>query len=208
MAKMFCECGAEKTSDGIKDCKCVQSDGAFRTRLSRALTSMKEGADNSIAADFTKLSEQDIAKFKQEHHDKLGPNLKMAIRQQVNVTRKTQTLQKAMAKGHMKDEIDLREKYGKKPDQLAAIKQNAYSFICPIRRVQLYADPDFCTEWNFIQEDNTEQLLNLDTNDTARATKKAKDRKGSANCGRHESPETCGSDQAQGSLRKKCGGCK
>ena len=36
--------------------------------------------------------------------------------------------------------------------------QNAMSFTCPIRRVQLWADPDFCTEWNFIQEDNTDQV--------------------------------------------------
>ena len=63
-----------------------------------------------------------------------------------------------MAKGHMKDEIDLKEKYGKKPEQLAAIMENAMSFTCPIRRVQLWADPDFCTEWNFIQEDNTDQV--------------------------------------------------
>ena len=148
MAMVFCDgCGAEKTSDGIKDCKCVLSDGAFRTRLSRALTSMKEGADHAIAAEFNKLSEKDRALFKQEHHDKLGANLKMAIRNKVTISRKTQTIQRAMSKGHMKDEADLKEKYGKKPEQLAAILQNAYSFICPIRRVQLWADPDFITEW-------------------------------------------------------------
>ena len=77
---------------------------------------------------------------------------------QVAISRKTQTIQKAIAKGHMKDEADLTEKYGKKPDQLAAIMQNAMSSTCPIRRVQLWADPDFCTEWNFIQEDNTDQV--------------------------------------------------
>ena len=55
--------------------------------------------------------------------------------------------------------------------------QNAMSFTCPIRRVQLWADPDFCTEWNFSQEDITDQVLDLDTNDTARATKKQKTEK-------------------------------
>ena len=64
---------------------------------------------------------------------------------------------------------------------MAAINQNAYSFICPIRRVQLWADPDFCTEWNFAQIDNTEQLLNLDTNDTTNSTNRQKTEKGSAN---------------------------
>ena len=76
MATVFCECGAEITSDGIRDCQCVQSGGAVRTRLSRASTSMEEGADHSMAADFTNLSEADKAKFKQDNHDKLGPHLK------------------------------------------------------------------------------------------------------------------------------------
>ena len=49
--------------------------------------------------------------------------------------------------------------------------------MCPIRRVQLWADPDFCTEWNFSQEDITDQVLDLDTNDTARPTKKQKTEK-------------------------------
>ena len=52
--------------------------------------------------------------------------------------------------------------------------QNAMSFMCPIRRVQLYADPDFSTEWGFSQEDNSEQTLNLETDDTARPRKKLK----------------------------------
>ena len=67
------------------------------------------------------------------HHDKLGSHLKMAIRQQVKITRKSQMVQRAIAKGHMKDEADLTEKYGKKPEQLAAIFANANSFTCPIR---------------------------------------------------------------------------
>ena len=38
----------------------------------------------------------------------------------------------------------------------------------------MWADPDFCTEWNFMQEDNTDQVLHLETADAARATKKLK----------------------------------
>ena len=154
--------------------------GAFRTRLSRALTAMREGADQSdqsIAVDFSNLKPAEKAKFMQEHHEKVGPHLKMAIQQKITMSRKSQTMQKAIAKCHMKDEVDLTEKYGKKPDQLAAIMQNAMSFTCPIRRVQLWADPDFSTEWGFSQEDISEQTLILDTNDTARATKKQKTEK-------------------------------
>ena len=141
---------------------------------------MRDGADQSdqsIAVDFSNLKPAEKAKFMQEHHEKVGPHLKLAIQQRVTTSRKTSTVQKAMAKGHMIDEIDLREKYGKKPDQLEAIMQNAMSFTCPIRRVQLWADPDFSTEWGFSQEDISEQTLILDTNDTARPTKKQKTEK-------------------------------
>ena len=138
---MFCgSCGEKVLKEG--KCSKCKGDGAFRTRLYRALSAMKEGGDQSIAVSFTNLSDKEKAKFKQEHHETLGAHLKMAIRNRVTLSRKTQTTQAARAKGHMKDEIDLREKYGKKPEQLANILKNAYSITCPIRRVQLWADPD------------------------------------------------------------------
>ena len=100
--------------------------------------------------------------------------MKMAIRQQITITKRTQLIQSAMAKGHMKDEADITEKYSKKPEQLAAIFKNAYSFTCPIRQCKFWADPDFVTEWNFTMTENTEQLLNLETNDSAKPTKRQK----------------------------------
>ena len=133
---------------------------------------MKKGEDHSVVVEFYNLRPADRAKFNQDNHDKLGPQLKMAIKQLVTMSGHTQTL---MAKGHMIDEFDLRVKYEDKPDQLAAIMQNAYSFECPIRRCLLYADPEFCTVWSF-RADITDQSLNLETDDTAigRATKRIK----------------------------------
>ena len=171
MATMLCtSCGREV----LEEDKCTYCDGAFRTRLCRALRSMKDGTDASVAVDFNKLSEEAKVKFKLEHHDKLGNDLKMAIRQQVQITRRTQVIQSALAKGHMKDEADLTEKYSKKPEQLAAIFKNAHSFTCPVRCCKLWADPDFCTEWNFTMTENTEQLIKLETSDTAKPAKRQK----------------------------------
>ena len=59
----------------------------------------------------------------------MGPHLKMAIYNLVKVTRKTEILNKAVARGHMKDEHDLKVKYGKKPEQLKAILENSNSFM-------------------------------------------------------------------------------
>ena len=82
--------------------------------------------------------------------------------------------QRAIANGHMKDEADLTEKYGKKPDQLAGIFANAYSFTCPIRACKMWADPDFHTEWNFTQFEEKDETQTLATDDVERAAKKQK----------------------------------
>ena len=52
----------------------------------------------------------------------------MAIQNRVKITRRDELIQRAIAKGHMKDEVDLTAKYRLKPEQLAAIFKNAYSF--------------------------------------------------------------------------------
>ena len=175
MANAFCgNCGANVLTEGICS-KC--NGGAFRARLHRALQSMKEGPDHSIAEYFANLRPAARRKFMLDNHDKSGANLKMAIKQRVTVWRRTQTIEQAMGKGHMIAESDLREKYGNKPDQLASILQNAFAFECPIRGCKLYADPEFCTMWNAIQEDNPDLALDLETDKTVRPTKKVKTEK-------------------------------
>ena len=41
------------------------------------------------------------------------------------------------------DEVDVRENYQKKPEQRDAILANAKTIECPVRRVKLYAIPDY-----------------------------------------------------------------
>ena len=83
-------------------------------------------------------------------------------------------VQRAIANGHMKDEVDLTEKYGNKPEQLAAIFANANSFTCQIRNCKLWADPDFVTEWDFEQSKEKDETLTFATDDAERAAKKQK----------------------------------
>ena len=116
---------------------CFRADEAFRVRTHMALKDIK-GHDPSIVTDFNKFSIPEKAKFKQEHHDKSAKRLKMTILEEVVHKRttqywadllKAQSTQTAIAKGHMKDEVDLTENYENKPEQLVAIKQNAFSSI-------------------------------------------------------------------------------
>ena len=174
-------CKEVNQREAVFDGKCLScqgkgsaSDGAFRTRLSRALQSLKDGEDPTIVQNFHSLSRAEKDNFKQLHHAKLGDHLKMAIRQQVNIRRRSEMQQRAIASGHMKDEADLREKYGHKPDQLAAIFANADSFTCPIRGCKMWADPDFITEWNFQQSEEKDETLTLATDDSERAAKRQK----------------------------------
>ena len=168
MANAFCgNCGANVLTEGICS-KC--NGGAFRARLHRALQSMKEGPDHSIAEYFANLRPAARRKFMLDNHDKSGANLKMAIKQRV-------TVEQAMRKGHMIAESDLREKYGNKPDQLASILQNAFAFECTIRGCKLYADPEIYTVGYAFQEDNPDLALDLETDKTARPTKKVKTEK-------------------------------
>ena len=140
--------------------------------MHRALNEFKNGTDPSIVTDFNNLSAEDKEKFKRANHSTLGPALKMAIHNLVKVTRKTEILNKAVAKGHMKDEHDLKVKYGKKPEQLKAILAKSHSFECPVRNCKLYADPDFITEWNMSQLEDTQETITFQTDDVRKEIKK------------------------------------
>ena len=67
----------------------------------------------------------------------LGNDLKLQMEAYVEEHKKEIDLSRAQANGDWLDEIDLREKYSKKPDQLKNIMESAESFMHPIRKVLL-----------------------------------------------------------------------
>ena len=96
-AENICSSCGEVPEEG----KCLSwrcGGGAFRTRLSRALKSFKDGKEASIANDFNNLSDDDNAAFKKEHHNKMGAHLKMAVQHRVKITRRDEVIQRALAK--------------------------------------------------------------------------------------------------------------
>ena len=88
-----------------------------------ALKDLKERGDPSIVADFHKLNGHQKKDFKKKHHGKSVAHLKMKI-QEVIFKRRTQSITTALAEGHMKDEVDLTEKYVNWAQELAAIKSS------------------------------------------------------------------------------------
>ena len=132
MANKLCDsCGGDSASG--KCISCFRANEAFRVRIYRALKDL-EGYDPSIVTDYNTFSKPEKAKFKQEHQDKPVKRLKLTIIEEVIVKR---SFALALEEDHMKDEVDidhiveqLRLKHcGKKPEQLVAIKQNAYSSL-------------------------------------------------------------------------------
>ena len=111
--------------------------GAFKTRLTRVLKCLKDGGEPHIAHNYFKLTDDEKIKFRKESHKKLGEDLKMAIQRRAKQTSRSEVLQRALAKGHVKDEADLKAKYSNKPEQLKAIFKNGITFDCPIRECKL-----------------------------------------------------------------------
>ena len=83
--------------------------------------------------------------LRQENHELFGRDLTLLIHRVTEETRKSRVVRKLCAAGHLKDKIDLDTKYKNKTEQLENIYANAYTILCPIRKVHLWADPEFTT---------------------------------------------------------------
>ena len=64
------------------------------------------------------------------------------------------------ANGHLNDEIDLDTKYKHNTEELHNMYLNAYTIVCPIRKVHLWADPEFTTHISF--EESEEFVTKID----------------------------------------------
>ena len=159
----------------IEEGKCSSCiGGAFKARLTWVLENMRNNGEKSIADafEYETLLRADRRKFGRLHKDKSTAQLTEAIRHHVTIRRGTQSMQSHM---DMRDEDELRVKYVDNPDKVAAIIKHAYSFYCPIRKCRLWADPENSISTPMIRPSiNKEQILNLDTNNSANGTKRQK----------------------------------
>ena len=80
------------------------------------------------------------------------------------------------AGGPMIDEDDLDEKYKNKPDQLANIKQHAYSCIHPTRRVKMWEDVELRRHWNQTETQKTDVGREATGSVTVKQAKPLKDK--------------------------------
>ena len=104
----------------------------------------------------------------QEEH---GFDLAVEIKLLTNEARTERTQARFVASGALTDKEDLEEKYKKKPEQLANIFANAYNFMCPIRKCQLWADPAYVKTNAWESEKETKRTMETES---TRRLKKSK----------------------------------
>ena len=81
------------------------------------------------------------------------------LRETIEEHKMIQQVTSLCSKAPMKDQETLEEKYKSKPEQLANIFKYARTMTCPVRRVKLWADPEFT-------------LSEIDTVETTRKTQR------------------------------------
>ena len=134
----MCSICGKAIIDRCKDCN------KFKVRLSRQLAAIDDVMP-SVATDWRALPIEKSQELAKENHELCGRDLALMIHRSTEEIRKSRVVRKLCANGHLKDKVDLEDKYKNKPDQLENIFKNAYSILCPIRQVTLWADPEFST---------------------------------------------------------------
>ena len=146
--------------------RCVDCN-RFGVKLHRHL----KDEDEDVVADWGQLSREKKNEVFRNHHNDHGVDLNALLREVTEEIRSERLVKKFSAKGHMKDMVDLAEKYKNKPDQLEAIKKTTYKFHCTIRNVMLYADPEYTQETVYQMEQERKRTLSIATEQTKKRAK-------------------------------------
>ena len=122
---------AEKAPQSRR-CKCCH---ALKSRINRICA--KHG---NLAKDWTAVSDEEKKTFYKNFGNLVGEDLIARLQETITECKKTSSLVEFEGTGDFLDEIDLREKYKSKPDQLQNILANTRTYFCNVRQVWLYED--------------------------------------------------------------------
>ena len=154
-------------------------------RLLARVKRIDDKGDRSVT--LANVSRDGRVQFLRDAEHSFGDDLAKKIRCTMEQIQVTQSISSFSAGGGFYDEIDMKEKYNGKPEQLANIFKYAHSFTCPIRKVKLYQDPEYVLS-NIdkeMQENYTKIEASMETD--VRAAKKQKKVKEEVDIGKLES---------------------
>ena len=160
---------SRKTTQCVKGdcCRCI---GCHRLR-GRINTASKR---QCLQKPWGDLDKSDRAKFMALGVDLYGDELAMSLNEHISMTVVTRCLTEFSNSGKYLDEEDMTAKFQKKPKQLEAIWLHAHSMICPVRKIKLWADPEFTFIQKQAEELEETKKRELERCQTIRPKKKAK----------------------------------
>ena len=115
-------------------CPCCNSWGGRIATVKKSLT--EDDLDT-----FGNLSAEDKKKIMLENRGLCGDELKKAVQAMCHHTMTKKSSNEFRASAKLLVLHDLTEKIKHEPDQLASIIAHGHEMACPIRKVELYADP-------------------------------------------------------------------
>jgi len=124
------------------------------------------------------MSKDAKATFVKEAHSLAGHELKAAISTTISQWTSHNRQQMFQVSSTWMDSFDLEKEFGSKPEQLAAIKQNSSSFMCPIRNTLVFEVPRYTSSSTETKEQTRRQEYELNTDGSSAATKVVKPDKG------------------------------
>jgi hypothetical protein len=142
--KVLClECHAVSgKKNGLAPFRCSDCN-SLRSRLTRLLT---KDDNQEQAGAFKTLTKDEKIEFFAKNRKAMGDELSVAVHDVISrVLKKTEELEFS-GTGVFLDEVDLLEKYAKKPLQAAAIMKNSRSVFDPIREVKVYEDMKYSSK--------------------------------------------------------------
>jgi hypothetical protein len=120
------------------------------------------------------MSKADKELFFREHHGTMGPDLAMAINQQIKHCYSQSSQQQFGTSSSWLDEDDVKEKYKGKDSQIQAILKNAKSMDCPIRQVRLYEVIEYTGATNDTRQHQMDRSIQMTQDSTMKALKSKK----------------------------------
>lgn len=137
---------------GKNKCETRRCRACHNVRAAITRLTSKHG---NLVKEFNNMGGDRLENFYKDHSHLRGEDLKTKVEEHVQDWKSSLTRVEFNADGEYLDEVDLREKYEKKPDVLTNILQNAQRYFCPVKKCTLYADVKYTSRVQDATENGT-----------------------------------------------------
>ena len=144
---------------------------SLKTRLYRQFAK-KDCAEERRQWD--SLTKEQRQVFYSQWHGQVGIDLKAAIKESMVETQTESKKETSEMQFNWLDEYELKEKYEGREEQIEHLKKNAETMMCNIRKVMLWADPEYTSTETASLDSSRERKRELSANESFKPQKKPK----------------------------------